>query len=124
MKVLKLSDRISIKQNGLEIVISPLSYEQKIELAGLAKIDAGENVVKTMSQIAKTLKACVKDIKGLTNYDDTPYELSFVDGYLSDECVDEIIQTLGNEEILQTMIKAIGGEMKVEGAEITVSPKK
>ena len=125
MKILKLSDRISVKQDGIELIISPLSLEQKMEISGLNKIEGGESKVDRIGIALKTIKFSLKNVFGLTNHDETKYEPTFdSNGFLSDESVEEIFTALGNEPIFQSLSTIVGGELKVDGAEVSVFTKK
>jgi len=99
--IYRSTDRIPVKIKGLELKLSPLSYSQKAELhshiaVGTASGDTGE--ILTASR--KAVKYCVKEVSGLTDMEGNEYKLSFENGILTDDCVDELLNAEFNQELI------------------------
>lgn len=99
MKVYSLTDRVHIKIGEVVVAISPLSFKQKMEIqAEMIKFESEKDVNALMEGSFKALKYAVKGVEGLTG-SKGKYELSFEDGVLADNCVEELM----NIEIGQTL---------------------
>ena len=103
-KLYRTTDKITIKVDQLTIKISPLSKRQKMSLqndmikASNGDLDAG------MEAISNAIRYSLKDIKGVTVEDeegnDVPYMLEFGDdNYLTDECVDDLLNLPESQKI-------------------------
>jgi hypothetical protein len=124
MKILKLSDRIEIKSGEIKMLIAPLSLAQKIEIAGITKINGGELTGNQLEQAYKVVKYCLKGIEGLKCYDDSDYVPVFENGSLDDNSVDEIISSLSNTNAFDSITKVLAGDFNIDGAEVKVIPNK
>ena len=68
-KIYRLSDRIKLKVDDLEVTIGPLSIHQKAAVEGVA---SSSSLIKASIE---AMKYAIKDIKGLTDKDGKPYSL-------------------------------------------------
>jgi len=91
MRIYSTEDRIKIKVDGLVFEISPLSFNQKMEIQ--AEIINGEikgDPLGAMKGAALAVKYAVKSITGLKNSEGKDYEFGFDDKGLTDESVDDL----------------------------------
>jgi hypothetical protein len=95
MIIFKKNDKVSINIDGIEFKISPLTFHQKSELQTHMVKAVGGNMDEAMTSVRKSLKYCVKDIKGVHYIDEDDvkreYQLEFEEGYLTDDCLDELL---------------------------------
>lgn len=91
-KIYKCSDRLPIKIGDIEFKISPLSFQNRSEIQSLLVLAQGGDMNKAVEGSFLAIKYALKGIKGVENFDGTPYELSFdSDGTLTDDCVSEVL---------------------------------
>jgi hypothetical protein len=129
MKILRVTDRIKIMANEIEIIISPLTYAQKIEISNCVRMNAGNQVVDVQKTAMLTLAYSIKEIKGITTFSDTDYELEFLDDnktQLSEECTGELIAIFAPTQIFGVINSILSNKLdiNVDGIAIEVLPKK
>jgi hypothetical protein len=91
-RIYKTNQKIEIKVDDISIFISPLSYHQKLDLQDLMLKASQGDMNAAMSAIVKALKVSLKDIKGVVQDDEgTEYKLEFIDGEVSDDCVNDLL---------------------------------
>ena len=84
-KIYRLSDRINLKVDDLEIVIGPLSIHQK---ASVEEVNASSGLIKASIE---AMKYAIKDIKGLQDSEGNDYELQREeDGSLAEETLNDL----------------------------------
>lgn len=88
VKLYKTTDRIPVKIDSLEFKISPLNFEQKSEIQALLITGEPMGIVKAARL---SVKYAVKDVSGIVDQDENEYILSFENGILTDECVDDLL---------------------------------
>lgn len=88
---MRQSDRVRISVGKTVFILGPLSQIQKIELSECSRIDTNGDSVYDLTR-AQTLlvKYGLKGLEGVTDGDDDPYQLTFENGVLSDECISEV----------------------------------
>lgn len=120
MKVLRKSDRIKFKVEEVEFVIAPLSYRDRIELSATIKTNQGESVSNYIEQTFLMIKKCVKDVKGLCDFEGVEYRLAFTDsGELTDDCADELLNCFQNSGAVTTLVtSSLGNISAIDGAEL------
>ena len=94
MIIYRKDDKVSVKIDDIEIKISPLTHAQKSELQSHMMKAVNGDMNEAMISVQKSLKFAVKDIKGvffMDGNDKREYALSFEDGQLTDECIDELL---------------------------------
>ena len=95
MIIYRKEDKVSVKIDDIEIKISPLTHSQKSELQSHMMKAVNGDMDEAMVSVQKSLKFAIKDIKGvfyMDGSDKREYSLSFNDdGFLSDECIDELL---------------------------------
>ncbi len=111
MKIFKLSDRIKIKINEVVLVVSPLSMTQKIEVQQfLAKSAATPTDVQSSINGAKlAMKYAIKAIEGVELSDGSKYELELENNEITDECLEELLNSEIANEITLTSIGLLNG---------------
>jgi hypothetical protein len=122
----RTSDRIKVKIGELEFLLSPLSIEHKLKIAGLTKMDKGEERADSISMALMTIKHAVKGMTGASNMDGSAYELQFDEsGSLTDECVGDLFNIPGNDKLASACVAIGNGQVntEIDGVEI-VLPKK
>jgi len=91
MIIYRLTDRIPVKIGELTFWVSPLSYEQKVNLQECRKMEGGQEVVDHGARARLAIKYGVKEIQGIECADGSPYQPKMdSDGTLSMEAVDEL----------------------------------
>tara|TARA_Y100001936_G_C16091405_1_gene686522 strand:- start:6447 stop:6875 length:429 start_codon:yes stop_codon:yes gene_type:complete len=95
MIIYRSTDRVKVEIDGINFKISPLTFQQKQELQGhMIKAVSGD-MNEAMISVSKSLKYCLKDMSGVFYIDEDgqkrEYKLSFEDGVLTDDCIDELL---------------------------------
>ena len=95
-KIFRKSDRIKVKigtgEEGLTLSLAPLSQHLKVEIQALfIRASAAKNPKLNNEGLMLALKNSIKAMEGVTDQNDEPYQLEFVDGVLSDECLDDLM---------------------------------
>ncbi len=109
MKILKNTDRVKIDIGDVTISISPLSFNQKTEIqkymieAASGKIESGMKGAKLAIQYA------VKSIDGVEDVDGNKYELELDNDILTDECIEELLNSEINNELSLICINLLSG---------------
>jgi hypothetical protein len=129
MRIYKLSDRIPIKIDDIFIKVAPLSLIQKstIQQKMLEGQKANDLIVLTQA-VTMALKYSLKNISGLVDGNGEEYRLVFGDdGYLTDECVDDLLNmplTPKLTQVCATMAAGIPAAFEIEGVSFVEDSKK
>ena len=125
MKVLRKSDRVKFTVEGVEFVIAPLSYRDRIELSSLVRHVSGEVKLDWIEQTFVMIKRCLKEVRGMKDHDDKDYQLTFDEnGELETECANEILSCLKSSPATNAIIHTAMGNMEPnEGVEFSVLGK-
>lgn len=84
-KVYRLTDRIKLKVDDIEVTIGPLSIHQKTE------VEAASSASGLLKAALTAMKYAIKDISGLEDADGNKYELAREeDGSLSEETLNDL----------------------------------
>lgn len=105
MKVLRLSDRITVNFETFSIKIKPISFEERSIIESFNKIVSGEVVTDWNKVLFHTIKFCIADIQGLKDFNDQPLICEFKDGYITDDMVSIIFNSSMREDILRSVRK-------------------
>ena len=101
-KILRVSDRIKLKIADITFTIAPLNQMQKIEVSECTKIGPeGKEVFDLLRAQTLLIKYSLKEVEGVEDEHGEPYQLSFENDSLSDDCVTEIF-TLEEKHLLTT----------------------
>jgi len=93
MKIFKTTDEIAIKIDDVTVIVSPLNYEQKVEIQEFMLLAAKgdtEGIKAGMTGARLAVKYAVKRVENVTNVDGTEYKVKLKNGVLSDETVNEL----------------------------------
>ena len=124
MKLYKITDRIKIKIGDMVVSVSPLTYDQKIEIQTALSQGTDAKSLYTGSILA--MRYGIKEIKGIELIDGSEYELQFEDGVLTEECAKELLNVeMGNELLAacNAFVSGIPKQIPIKGVEI-VNPKR
>lgn len=110
MKILRMSDRITVEAKGITVTIAPMNHQVKTEVLGMIKIVGGKEHADIGGQTVKAIKHCVKKIEGLQDFGGAPYEVTLDEsGNLTDDCVSEVIAALSDVTLATAMANAAMG---------------
>lgn len=93
MRIFKSTDRVKIKIDDVTITVTPFTYEQKIEVQSIMLQAAEGNIIKGIEGAKLALKYSLKEIEGVELMDGSSYELELENGVLTDECVEELLNS-------------------------------
>lgn len=105
-KIYKTTDRIPLEVDGLTIVVSPLSFEQKMQVQTEILKLGGQGAMRG----AKL--ACqfgIKDIKGLKNADETDYLVEIENDKITDKCWDDLQNIEQTQKLITVCLNLING---------------
>jgi hypothetical protein len=125
MKILKTSDIVTIKHDGLEVDFSPLTYGKSLELASLESIEAGEPVLNMAKRTSLLIKYSVKEIRGITDYHGDAVVIKAIGGELDEDCLSDAITALSKSTVIGPISYiSTACEMKeFEGVEFALNGK-
>jgi hypothetical protein len=125
MKILRTSDLVTLKSNGIELDFSPLSYERSIEVSECTKIVSGETLIDGKKQTLMLIKYAVKEIRGATDFNGDPIELKAVNGEMRDQDLTDAINILVHTPFVYPLsyISNSARPKGVDGVEILVNGK-
>jgi len=110
MKIYSTKDRIKIAIDDIVVSITPLTYAQKKEIQTMlikGREPGNENLYIDASHDA--IKYAIKDVKGFTNTSGEEYKLEFQDGILSDECIDDLLNTEVSARLTAICLDLVNG---------------
>ena len=105
-KIYKVNDIIPLKIDGLVVNISPLSFEQKMDIQ--AEILKGDSQ-SAMQAAARAVKYSVKSVKGFENADGSEYQISLIDNKITDECWDELQNVEQAQKLIMVCLNLLNG---------------
>lgn len=105
-KIYRTTDIIPLNIDGLVVNISPLTFEQKMDIQ--AEILKG-SPQSAMSAAALAVKSSVKSISGVENQDGSPYEVALVNNKLSDECWNDLQNIEQAQKLIMVCLNLING---------------
>jgi hypothetical protein len=125
MKILRTSDIITLKHGELEVDFSPLRYDKSLEVAGAARIDSGNTIVDMARQTALMVKYSVKEVRGVTDYNENAVTIKSINGELNEDDISTIITILSKTPFIAPIsyISTSCLPKKYEGIEIKVNGK-
>ena len=127
MKIYKLTDRVTIKIEGLTFKLAPLSWQKKAEIQAL--MVEGKHTEGSVMCV----KECVKDVQGLETLAGEKYEIRLEDGVLSEESLNDIMNIEDSAKLMlacaslvngipKEIVHPVSGE-RIEGVQV-VNPSK
>jgi len=113
MKIYKLTDKIKLRIDDIEVTISPLSTVQKAEIQGLMmqSFNNPENLLPSMQATNLCVKYGVKDIKGVKG-------LEYENGILTDDSVEMLGNCKLSTKLSQCCLNLIHGIPEVFKTEL------
>lgn len=111
MRIYKTSDRIPVIIDDLEFKVSPLTYEQKMQISSCVTTVSGQEIFDAAKAAQMAIKFAVKDVKGLET-ENGDYELKLENGILTDECVDDIANLPMSDKLTVTLLNLLQGVPK------------
>lgn len=125
MKVLRTNDIVTLKHEELEVDFSPLRYDRSIEIANTTKTEAGNSIVDVTKQTSLMIKYAVKEVRGITDYDNNPITIKAINGELSEDDVSTTINVLVKTPFLApiSFISTSANPKQYEGIEIKINGK-
>lgn len=133
--VYRLKDRIKVKIDDISIKVAPLSYLQKMEVQEKMTKAVNESDMKyAMEGTILAIKYAVKAVSGLKNADGSDYELTFDEGMLSQESIDDLLNLQYSQKlsaVCTSLLSGVGNDVldpstgkKIEGISFEVSSEK
>ena len=108
-KILRLTDRVSLKLGDVTFILSPLSNDRKLEIGSCTSTVKGEQVFDHGRAQHLYIKHSLKEVRGLEEYDGSTYELEFEGECLSDDCVSEIFMLEQKEKLMVIAWQLLNG---------------
>jgi len=90
-RIYKCTDKIEIKIEDISIFISPLSYQQKMNINDLLQKASMQDTKSAMEVVIATFKASIKGVKGLVDADGLEYVCKFDGDELSMSTIDDLL---------------------------------
>jgi hypothetical protein len=132
MKIYRTTDKIPVKIDSIEFKISPLNYHQKAAVqAEILKAEQG-NPMAIMAAARLAIKYSLKEVSGITDSKDQPYELEFDSEGLTDQCVDDLLNADADQRLQLVCMTLLQGQPKhpvdaqgqpIKGIKIGGNPK-
>jgi len=127
MRIFRPHQRIDLKVGDIVITVSPLTKEQKIELAQMNTVEGGKVKIDHFKSTDAIIKRAVKQIKGVEYPDGTPIQLEEGGDLLSDEDAEIVWAVLDNLEnsndIVLALFKMMRGAMDFDIPGVEVEPQ-
>lgn len=115
-KILSMKDRIKLTIGEIVFTIAPLSYGNKQELLSCTKVVNGEDHYDLLKAQALYIKYAVKGVEGIKKHSGEAYGLEFEGGFLTDDCVSELLSIECREELM------VAAWQQLNGAQSVVNP--
>lgn len=110
MKIYKLSDRIKLRIADVELTLAPLTRVQKYDIqSSIFKWESTKEATHLIEGSFKAVKYGVRGISGVHGLDGSEYKLSFDGDVLSDDCVEELLNSELSNEITVSAISLLNG---------------
>lgn len=103
------NDLVKIKIGEAIFHISPLKYGQKTEILALSSPQNGVVFTDVAQGSYKLIKYCVKKVENIVYPDGTALSLSMVDGILTDESAEELMNLSITGDLIMTCQNLLNG---------------
>jgi len=134
MKIFRSTDRLEVKIDDVTVFLAPLTFEQKSEVHGLMlKASEGDTQAGLLGA-RLAVKYAVKDIKGVEDYEGNTYKLDLKDNVLSEECLQDLVNSEISEKLQITSCTLLTGiptkildpitNLPIEGVKIIKNSKR
>ena len=99
-KIYRTTDRIKVNIHDMCFSLSPLTISQKREIQGhLYQAVKEQDLLSAQEAAMLSIKYSVKSVKGLYDQNNEEYQLEFDGGFLSDNCVQDLMNIESNETL-------------------------
>lgn len=105
-KIYRTNDIISLKIDGLVVNISPLTFEQKMQIQTELMLNASEGPMRAAKLACQY---AIKDIKGLEDADGSEYKLEFENNKVSDKCWDDLQNVQETNKMITACLNLVNG---------------
>ena len=109
MKIYKATDKIGIKIDTVTVEVSPLNYDQKVEVQDYMLEAAKGDVKAGMAGAKLAIKYAVKGLKGVENSDGSEYKLDTENGILTDDGVEELANSEMSTKLMIVCCSLLNG---------------
>ncbi len=137
MKILRASDLVRIKISESTLVVQPLSYAKKLEMAKFVTTKDGKEVHDWAGSIFYTVKNSIKGIEGVSDNNLNEIKLEFEGDQLTDESASDVMGMIESHNGMFLNISRIAGHAgkdiksivdpetgkTLDGVEIVITPK-
>jgi hypothetical protein len=125
MKILRTSDIVTLKSEGIEVDFSPLSFERSLEISECTKNIAGEQKTDGKRQTYLLIKYAVKEIRGAQDFDGQNIIIKAEAGAIKDELISDCINILSQTPFIYPLsyISNSAKPKGFEGVDILVNGK-
>jgi hypothetical protein len=127
-KIYRTKDRIRLKIDDVTVEIKPLTIDQKTEAQDLIGRGAAKADIGLLTQgVVKAVKFGLVKIEGLSDEDGKPYELTFDEQGVSEDCLNDLFNIKLHEKltiICSALVRGIPSEFTdnrgqpIEGVEV------
>lgn len=108
--IYRVTDKVKVNIDDIEIKISPLTYLQKQEVQELMQKAVTEGNMKyAMEGTICAIKYSLKSIKGIKTRDGEEYELELEDKKVSDNCIDDLLNMKYSQKISAVCTSLVNG---------------
>lgn len=108
MIVYSSSDRFSLKVDGVEFLLSPLTQKQKLDVLSVGQINNGEQG-KSLDMAMKTIQYCLKGVKGIERPDGSEFEIKMDKGVASEESIDTLMNCQVSDTVMSACMQFLNG---------------
>lgn len=105
-KIYRTTDVVPLKIDGLVVKISPLTFEQKMQLQ-TEILKGGTQGAMRAAKLA--CQFAIKDITGIENQDGSDYKIEVKDGRMSDECWDDLQNIQETQKMVTVCLNLVNG---------------
>jgi hypothetical protein len=105
-KIYRTTDIIPLEIDGLVVNISPLTFEQKMQIQ-TEVLKGGAQAAMRAAKLA--CQSAIKEIKGIEDQDGTEYKVQLTDGRLSDETWDDLQNIEQTQKLITVCLGLING---------------
>lgn len=109
MKIFKTTDRLKVKIDGVTVYLAPLNFEQKSEVQGLMVKASKGDTQSGLAGARLAVKYSLKKVDGVEDFDGNKYELELEDNVITDDCLQDIINSTMSEKLQITACTILTG---------------
>ena len=110
-RLISTKERIPVTIDDIVIYISPLSYQEKMQLQDHMLQAVNGNMSEAMKGAAMSIKFAVKKVDGIETSEGYKYQLEFEENgkYITDSCVDDLLNLPQNNKLIATCSSLLEG---------------